>query len=44
MTTQALFFERAFFELQAFWVERVVELSTVDRRTAWHDWTSMPAL
>lgn len=39
-----LHFNRAYFELQAFWVERVVELGQVDRLTAWHDWTSMSAL
>ncbi|MGZ0149092.1 hypothetical protein ACXJJ3_18625 [Kribbella sp. WER1] len=44
MSTWALHFGRAFFELQAFWVERVVELVRIDRHTAWHDWTSMSAL
>lgn len=44
MTTRALLFNRAFFDLQAFWVEHVIELAHVDRLTAWHDWTSMSAL
>ncbi|MGW6282076.1 hypothetical protein [Kribbella sp. NPDC055071] len=44
MTTQGLLFSRAFFNLQAFWVERVNELAHIDRLTAWHDWTSMAAL
>lgn len=44
MTMQGLHFARTFFDLQAFWVERVVELASVDRHTAWHDWTSMSAL
>jgi hypothetical protein len=44
VTTRALLFKRAFFDLQAFWVERVVELAHIDRVTAWHDWTSMSAL
>ncbi|GAA1603201.1 hypothetical protein GCM10009804_69540 [Kribbella hippodromi] len=44
MTTRALLFERAFFDLQAYWVDRVVELAHIDRLTAWHDWTSMSAL
>ncbi|TCC08347.1 hypothetical protein [Kribbella soli] len=44
MTTRALHFKKAFFDLQAFWVERVVELADVDRLTAWHDWTSTAAL
>ncbi|WP_427886177.1 hypothetical protein ACQHIV_26640 [Kribbella sp. GL6] len=44
MTTRGLHFTRAFFELQAFWVGRVVELAHIDRLTAWLDWTSMSAL
>lgn len=44
MTTRALAFSRAFFDLQAFWVKHVVELAHIDRLTAWHDWTSMSAL
>jgi hypothetical protein len=42
--TPGLLFNRAFFDLQAFWVERVNELAHIDRLTAWHDWTSMAAL
>ena len=44
VTTRALHFKKAFFDLQGFWVERVVELAGVDRLTAWHDWTSTAAL
>jgi len=44
VTPRALLFKRAFFDLQAFWVERVVELAHIDRLIAWHDWTSLSAL
>jgi hypothetical protein len=44
VTPWALHFAKAFFDLQAFWVERGVERADVDRLTAWHDWTSTAAL
>jgi hypothetical protein len=44
VTARALFFNRAFFELQAFWVEHVIRLAHIDRLTAWHEWTCLSAL
>jgi hypothetical protein len=44
VTPRALHFAKAFFDSQAFWVERGVERADVDRLTAWHDWTSTAAL